>query len=148
MKRYMYHCPACKTSEETKLGPFSLARYRCKHCHAKLRSSGLSPEQWNALTDEERARVYTLASSELCENKRFFNLLLIALCAILCLCNWLAPILTGSRVNLPVLLGCAVAYAVIYDSDCVKRFARNGEKVLEQLKKEPEPKEDPAAQAD
>lgn len=134
MKRYMYHCPDCKKTEETVLTPLSTAHYRCKNCRKKLRSSGLTPEQWAALSEAEQARVYDLPYGAFCENKRFFNMVLVALCAVLSIVTWIAPVLGTFEVQPPVLLACAAVYLVIYDYDVEKKFRKNGEQVLAQLK--------------
>ena len=133
-KSYMYHCPACKTSIEIPHGPLSAVRVSCKACRRRLRSSGLTPAQWNELTEAEQQRVYEIPWGELVESKRLFNMLLIVLCIVLCAATRIAPVLATFDADPLILLACAAVYFVIYEYDTAKKFRQTGEKNMKFLK--------------
>lgn len=123
--QYMYHCTACSTSEPVTVGPFFLGRVFCAACggRARMVSSGLTKAQWDALSEEQQARVYGILSVHRCENKRWGVLLLIGMCALLWLVTSIAPILATFEAKPSVLFACALVYLIVYDYDQKKKFA-------------------------
>lgn len=136
MKQYMYHCTACKSSEVISVGPLFLGVKPCQKCGGRMRmvSSGLTKEQWDALTETEQAKVYDVLSEHRCENKRWGVLLLIGLCALLWLVTTIAPVLATFEADPAILLACAVAYLLVHDYDHAVKFRKCGEAVLHKVK--------------